>query len=153
VDERRCRFVNRVRFAEARDIDALVWIESSAFEASQRASRRSLRRALASPWQIVQVLERDGRVVAYTILWPYRHTWRLYSIASDPACQGQGFGTRLLEAAVAAARAAGARWLQLEARPDRTLLGWYRQHGFVELQRLADYYAPGEDAVRMRRAL
>jgi ribosomal protein S18 acetylase RimI-like enzyme len=142
-----------IRTARLQDLDAIMAIETAAFEPVRRASRRSLRRALHSAWQCVMVCESGGRVAGYAILWPYRHTWRLYSVAIDPAAQGQGIGSRLLVAAIAAARAAGASRMQLEARATPDLLRLYRLHGFNEVARLPDYYAPGDDAVRMRLGL
>ena len=142
-----------IRTARLQDLDAIMAIETAAFEPARRASRRSLRRALQSSWQRVIVCESDGRVAGYATLWPYKHTWRLYSVAIDPAVQRRGIGSRLLAAAIAAARAAGARRLQLEARAMPDLLRLYRQHGFIEVARLPDYYGRADDAVRMRLGL
>lgn len=139
-----------IRPAVPGDIDAIMAIEQTAFDPERRASRRSLIRALGSARQIVMVCESAGRVVGYAILWRFEHTWRLYSIATDPAVQGGGVGTGLLEAAIAAARGSGARWLQLEARPAPALTNWYAKHGFRPIATLSDYYGPGDDAVRMR---
>jgi ribosomal protein S18 acetylase RimI-like enzyme len=145
--------VTRIRTGRPDDLDALDQIERTAFEPARRASRRSLRRSLASLRQRVLVAETRGKVGGYAVLWCFRHTWRLYSIASDPALQGQGIGTLLLERAIGLARSEGARWLQLEARETPALQGWYARNGFEVVVRLPSYYGPGDDAVRMRLAL
>jgi ribosomal protein S18 acetylase RimI-like enzyme len=143
----------RVRSASPADLDALDAIEGAAFDAPRRASRRSLRRSLSSAHQLTLVAEDRGTVVGYAVLWRFRHTWRLYSIASDPVRQGSGIGRVLLAAAIGAARRGGAVALQLEARETPALAGWYARHGFEVIHRLPDYYASGDDAVRMRLTL
>lgn len=143
----------RVRPASLADLDALDAIERAAFDAHRRASRRSLRRSLCSVRQLALVAEVSGTVVGYAVLWRFPRTWRLYSIASDPAWQGSGIGRVLLAAAIDAARQGGARAVQLEARETPALAGWYARHGFETIGRLADYYGTGDDAVRMRLAL
>ena len=45
------------------------------------------------------------------------------------------------------------RRLHLEARETPALAGWYARHGFEVIRRLPDYYASGDDAVRMRLTL
>jgi ribosomal protein S18 acetylase RimI-like enzyme len=142
-----------IRLGRPDDLDALDRIEHAAFEPERRASRRSLQRALASPHQVVLVAEEGARPVGYAVLWCYRYTWRLYSIASDPLAQGRGIGGALLDKAILVARAAGARWLQLEARSTPRLQGWYERKGFGVVERLPDYYAAGDHAVRMRLTL
>jgi len=142
-----------IRLGTPDDLDAVFRIERTAFEPERRASRRSLRRALVSPHQVVLVAQQGAQLVGYAVLWCYRHTWRLYSIASDPSVQGRGIGGALLDKAVLVARAAGARCLQLEARSTPQLQGWYERKGFEVVQSLPDYYAPGDHAVRMRLTL
>jgi [ribosomal protein S18]-alanine N-acetyltransferase len=139
-----------IRLARPSDLDSIVAIERLAFDPVRQSSRRALRRALESPRQRVLVCELDGRVVGFAILWCFPHTWRIYNVAIDPGVQRRGIGSKLLGATISAARAAGAEFLQLEARAEPDLVRLYRSHGFVERARLADYYASGDDAVRMR---
>lgn len=133
-------------------------IEAAAFEPARRSSRRSLVRALGSPFQRVLVLEarqgtRPWRVAGYVIVWPFRHVWRIYNLASDPAWRQQGIGGTLLSAAAQAAQQAGATRLVLEARREAELLRFYDRRGFRVTRELPDYYAPGEHAVRLAMPL
>lgn len=138
-----------IRPAGPEDLSEIVRIEEAAFEPSRRASRASLARALRSEFQRVLVFQDGGTVAGYVILWPYRHTWRIYNLATDPERRNRGVAGTLLAAAVATARHHGARRLVLESRATPELVGYYQARGFRVERRLADYYAPGEDAVRM----
>lgn len=56
---------------------------------------------------------------------------RIEDVVVDTAVRGQGVGSALTEAAIAAARAAGARTLDLTSRPDRDSAGrLYERLGF-----------------------
>jgi [ribosomal protein S18]-alanine N-acetyltransferase len=142
-----------VRVATPADLQAILAIEQAAFEPVRRSSRAALRRALRSRFQRVLVLEIAGAVAGYVVLWPFRRSWRVYNLAAHPGYRNQGVGGALLAAGVDSAREAGARCVVLESREEPNLLRFYEQHGFTRRQRLADYYAPGEHAVRLEHAL
>jgi ribosomal protein S18 acetylase RimI-like enzyme len=145
--------IRAVRDATPADLEAILEIERGAFDAARRSSNAALRRALQSSFQRVLVLERAGELAGYVILWPYRHTWRIYNLASHPAHRNRGVGGALLGAAIALARHAGARRLLLESRDEPALLRFYRQRGFLVTGELRDYYAPGAHALRMELSI
>jgi [ribosomal protein S18]-alanine N-acetyltransferase len=138
-----------VRRATPDDLTAILEIERTAFDAPRRSSAASLRRALGSRFQRVLVLERAGSVVGFVVVWPYRHSWRIYNLASHAGHRNQGIGGDLLAAAVAFARQSGAKRVLLESRDDPALLRFYRERGFLPTGALRDYYAPGDDALRL----
>jgi ribosomal protein S18 acetylase RimI-like enzyme len=138
-----------VRPATAADLDDICGIEAAAFEPSRRSSRRSLARAMASPFQLMLVLVMEREVAGFVIVWPFPRTWRIYNLATHPAWRNRGVAGGLLRAVEGRARAAHARWLVLESRPGGDLERYYAQRGFQARRCLHDYYAPGEDAVRM----
>lgn len=142
-----------VRAARLPDLDVIRSIERRAFEPSRRSSPASLRRALRSAFQRVLVLEVGGVLAGYLVLWPFRHTWRVYNLATDPQRRNQGVAGTLLSAAEDEARRAGACRLVLESRDEAGLLAFYRHRGFLETHRLPGYYASGEDAIRMELPL
>lgn len=71
-----------------------------------------------------------------------------------PAARGKGFAGRLLAAALAAAREAGAAAVFLEVAADNApALALYRAAGFTPVGRRPDYYGPGAHALVLRRQL
>ena len=81
----------------------------------------------------------------------------ILDIAVDPGARRHRLGTRLLDAALACARARGARRCFLEVRASNLgAQAFYRAAGFVEDGRRKDYYrgaAGREDALLMSREL
>lgn len=68
----------------------------------------------------------------------------LLLIAVDPASQGKGAGSSMLQHFIAAARACGAARLHLEVRDGNPAVGLYRKAGFVPAGRRRNYYrGPG----------
>jgi len=142
-----------IRPARASDLDALVAIEVAAFE-SDRISRRSFRRLLASPSAAIKVAELAGKFAGYTLVL-YRtgsRRARLYSIAT--AHPGRGLGPALLAAAERDATLRACTMLGLEVRAGnahaRTL---YERNGFRLAGELPGYYADGAAAIRYEKAL
>jgi ribosomal protein S18 acetylase RimI-like enzyme len=142
-----------IRPARAVDLACIQGIEAAAFEPARRSSRRALRRALHSSFQKILVAEIDDEVAGFVVLWPFRQTWRVYNLATHPAHRDQGVGKRLLQAALAAAQQAGARRVVLEARATGHLVDYYQRLGFRAQARLPNYYAQGQDALRMELSL
>ena len=66
----------------------------------------------------------------------------------------RGIGRWLLRELITAATERDAREMLLEVRPDNEpAVALYRSEGFVEINRRRDYYAPGIDALVLRRPL
>jgi ribosomal protein S18 acetylase RimI-like enzyme len=146
----------RVRDAERSDIDALMELEHGVF-ATDRLSRRSLRRLLGSPTAKVIVAEADGGHLAgsaIVLFRPRSRVARLYSIAVAPHMGGRGVGPTLLEAAEAAALARDCRSIRLEVHETNdAAISRYRKSGFTEFGRHRRYYQDGGDALRFEKRL
>jgi hypothetical protein len=82
-----------VRAGVANDLDALVDLETKVF-ATDRMSRRSLRHFLSAPTAALLVAEFDSRITgsAVVLFRPNSAIARLYSIAVEPHCSGNGRG-------------------------------------------------------------
>lgn len=144
-----------IRKARRTDLDAIDRIEGLSFE-TDRFSRDTLRRLLASWTAACLVAEIDGAPAGYAIVLFRAGTLvaRLYSIAVDPARRGLGAAQALLGAAESAARARGSRFLRLEVRAsNKAGLSLYDRAGFTFLERRRGYYSDGEDAVRLEKRL
>lgn len=144
-----------LRPARASDVDALLAIEEAVFR-TDRLSRASFRRLVASASASVLVAEADGRVVGYCILLFRSNSAvaRLYSIAVGPGQSGRGIGRMLIAAAEREARACSCSALRLEVREDNPrAIAIYGQSGFQVTCRQPDYYEDGMTAVRMHKQL
>lgn len=143
-----------VRTARADDVEALVAIENEAFD-SDRLSRRSLRRLVASPSAAV-IVAADRGIVGYCAVLFRRgsRVARLYSLAVRPNVARRGIGRLLLAAAEAETARRGRTALRLEVRDTNArALGLYEKSGYRGLGRLESYYADGAAALRCEKPL
>jgi ribosomal protein S18 acetylase RimI-like enzyme len=145
----------RLRKAEPGDIDALNALEQRVF-ATDRLSRRSLARFLKSPTAEVLVAQQGESLAgtAIVLFRPRAVMARLYSIAVAPHMGGRGLGSKLLNAAEAAALARGCTTLRLEVHQgNHTAIARYRKSGYREFARHRHYYEDGGDALRFEKRL
>jgi ribosomal protein S18 acetylase RimI-like enzyme len=145
----------RVRKAERGDIDALIDLEHRVF-ATDRLSRRSLRRFLQSPTAEVIVAEHGDPLAgtAIVLFRPRSFIARLYSIAVAPQMSGRGVGPMLLAAAEAAAVARGCRAIRLEVHVrNHAAISRYRKSSYRDFARTRRYYDDGGDALRFEKRL
>ncbi len=145
----------RVRKAERADLDVLTDLEQRVF-ATDRLSRRSLRRFLNSPTAEVIVAEDAGRLAgtAIVLFRPRSLIARLYSLAVAPQMGGRGAGPMLLAAAEAAAFARDCRAIRLEVHvTNHAAIARYRKSGYRGVGRIGRYYEDGGDALRFEKRL
>jgi ribosomal protein S18 acetylase RimI-like enzyme len=82
--------------------------------------------------------------------------WNILLIAVDPALQGRGVGSALIEAVEAVLNERGARIVLVETSglPDfEPTRRFYRARGYSEEARIRDYYRHGDDKVVFWKAL
>ena len=145
----------RVRRAEPGDVDALIKLEHRVF-ATDRLSRRSLRRLLDSPSAAVLVAVENAQLagIAIVLFRARSAVARLYSIAVAPHVGGRGVAAMLLDAAEEAALARGCRTMRLEVhRANHAAISRYRKSGYREFGRYRAYYEDGADALRFEKRL
>jgi ribosomal protein S18 acetylase RimI-like enzyme len=145
-----------VRNAERGDIDALIELEHRVF-ATDRLSRRSLRRFLTSKTADVLVAQEEGSRLAGTAIVLFRPrslVARLYSIAVAPHMSGRGVAQMLLAAAEAAALQRDCTVIRLEVHhTNHAAISRYRKSGYREFGRHRGYYEDGGDALRFEKRL
>ena len=97
------------------------------------------------------VAELAGRVVGYCGMWLILDEAHITNIAILPEARGRKLGEGLMRAAIAAARAQGARHMTLEVRVSNTVAQTlYRKLGFIEGGVRKRYYTDNyEDALVM----
>ena len=141
-----------IRPARLDDLESLLALEQSAFPQHRQSSRRSLGNSIKSDHQRVVVVEDkiNQRLCGAMICFIYPKTLRIYSIAVDSDRRGEGLGGSLLNEAREIACGLGLAQLSLEVdATDVSLRSWYAHRGFVQGNRIADYYEVGEDALKM----
>jgi ribosomal protein S18 acetylase RimI-like enzyme len=147
--------VVHARPAEPGDLDALIDLEHRVF-ATDRLSRRSLRRFLQSKSAQVVVADDGGRLAgaAVVLFRPRSSVARLYSIAVAPHLAGRGVGSMLLTAAEEAALGRDCTSIRLEVHETNHIaISRYRKSGYREFGRHARYYDDGGDALRFEKQL
>ncbi len=144
-----------LRSAELDDLDALVALENHSF-LTDRMSRRSLRYMLTRAHASVLVDAEAERLRGYVLLL-YSNACsmaRLYSIAVDPACKGQGVGNGLIEAAEREAVGHDCVSMRLEVRKDNAAsLALFARHGYRQFKEVLGYYEDQMDALRFEKHL
>ena len=142
-----------VRTADESDLDAIFALECESF-ASDRLSRRALRRFLKASHRPLLVARSGGRLVGYIVLRLYAKTARVYSLAVAASHGRRGIGRQLLRAAERYALAHGRNRLCLEARYDNlSAIALYERLGYRNFGRYPGYYADGAEAVRFEKPL
>lgn len=143
-----------LRDATVEDIDRLVAIENGAF-ATDRISRRSFRRQIASPTLALVVALFDRTVHGYVLV-AFRkgaHHARIYSLAVDKV-HGRGVGRQLMAAAEALARERGYSTVRLEVNEaNHRAIGIYERGGYAKIGRREDYYEDGAAALLYEKPL
>lgn len=144
-----------IRPARAADIDALVAIETAAFE-TDRISRRSFRTLLERESATTLIAEAEGRAAGYAMVLFRRGSGvaRLYSLARLPGPEGTGLGRELLEAAEKAAYERGRLLLRLEvSERNGRAIALYERKGYRHIGAEPNYYEDGAGAFRLEKIL
>jgi len=144
-----------IRPATPDDLPSLLEIEAAAFS-QDRISRRNFHHLLTRANAVCLFDERAGRLRGYAAVLFRRGSRyaRLYSIAVDPQCRGQGVGERLLAAAEQECRKRRCTALRLEVKPRNTRARrLYKRVGYRDFGRYHAYYENGADAIRMEKPL
>lgn len=127
-----------VRAADERDLDDILRIERAAHFHPWPES--VLRRYLAKPG-CVQVLEQDGRVLAYAVNTLVAGEAELLMIAVDPAQQGRGYGRFLMNHLQQQLEQQHAEQWFLDVREsNRVAIALYESMGFCQAGCRPGYY-------------
>ena len=143
----------RIRSMVADDVERVAELEAAAFGSPWEAA--TFRRLLGRSGAELLVVEVGAEVVGYAVLWCILDQGELANIAVDPAWQGRGLGSRLLQRVLARARARGVSDLFLEVRESNVVAReLYLRRGFVQIGVRRNYYdSPREDARVLRLRL
>jgi len=141
----------KFRLAAAADIGALVDLENRSFS-SDRISRKSFRRLVASPSAAVFVASVGQSLAGYAVVL-FRAgsaAARIYSLAVDPAFHG--IGRELLAACEGEAAMRGCSAIHLEVREDNVrAINLYERMAYCRFASKPGYYADGATALRFAK--
>ncbi|MEF2232108.1 MAG: GNAT family N-acetyltransferase [Pseudodesulfovibrio sp.] len=147
------------RRASLADLGFLVELEQMSFGTSRQSSRESLRNSITSSTQMVVIVESRGRKrclcpVGAAVVFQYKRSLRIYSLAVESAHRMMGVGDALMQHILDFAMSHGYERITLEAdAANLRLVEWYKKMGFEARRTLPDYYGPGEPALRMLQQL
>jgi GNAT superfamily N-acetyltransferase len=124
------------RAAVIQDVDAIVRLINRAFvaESPYIEGERLNADLVREMWPRGTFLlgEQDGALVACIFIEPRAHQAHLGLVSVEPARQGEGLGTELMNAAESRCRAAGFREMELRFIDQRTELErFYQRMGFA----------------------
>lgn len=144
--------------ASPADLAEVLALETRCFAVVDRFSRPTWRRLLGHCARrrtaLTLAARSDGRLVgvACGLLRRGSRVLRIYSLAVDPACRGQGLGGRLVRALVAAApRRCTVAALEVRTANDGAI-ALYSRLGFRQAVVLPRYYPDGGDGLRLSAA-
>ena len=142
-----------IRRADTTDLDALEVLEGECFT-TERFSRRRLAYLLVDERAVALVWD-DGGVGGSMIMLLRSDSpaARVYGLCVSPPLRGRGIGKGLMLAAEGIARERGRTSIRLEVRMDSPARELYHSMGYRDVRRLPDYYAKGEDGMRMELSL
>ncbi len=141
--------------AKLPELEALLEIEEQSF-ASDRLSRRSIRRFLTSEHSVFLVAKIQQQCVGYLLIIFHRGTrlGRLYSIAVSSRWRGYGIARKLIKEGEKQAQEKGALYFRLEVSHTNTnAIALYHSLGFHEFEVLQDYYEDHTNALRMQKRI
>ncbi len=138
------------------DLDAVLAIEHATYDFPW--TRGNFIDSLAAGYTAQVLRDADGSLCAYCVAMAGVRELHLLNLTVAPARQHGGLARGLLDALIAAGRAAGALWLWLEVRESNLRAREvYHRYGFEAVGRRRGYYpaAAGqrEDACVMRLAI
>jgi len=143
----------KIRPARSSDLDGMVAIEQSVFDAD-RISARQYRHLLRRGHATILVAEERGVLLGTAVIL-FRagaSRARMYSIAIIAEARGRGLGRALLNASEAAARKRHCAFMRSEVREDnRASRAMFTSCGYRAFGVLPDYYADHAPAIRFEK--
>lgn len=142
-----------IRTARPDDADVLAALERAAF-GTNAWSREQVAAELAGATRHVAVAEADDEIVGYAAISVAGDVADLTRVVVADVHRRSGVASGLLALLHETARQKGAERVLLEvAAANAAACELYRAHGYVEISRRRGYYADGDDALVLARAL
>jgi D-alanine-D-alanine ligase len=150
---------NMIRFSETKDIqpvlallDATKFFRQEEMLIADEVVTDAAKKGQTGHYQSY-VLEVDGSVVGWVCWGPTPCTvgsYDIYWLGVDPACQGKGYGRKLMDFAEEQIRSAGGRLYIVETSGRESYLptrAFYEKIGYTLSACVKDFYATGDDKI------
>lgn len=154
----------KIREATSRDLPGIVEIERLSFD--NPWSLDAFERELSLPFSRLIVATKtanktaaqtdgdDAGLIGFLCRWIVADECHILNVAVHPQMRQQGIGKRLMQHALAEARAKNAQVITLEVRRSNLAArSLYRKLEFQERRLRRNYYGQGEDAIVMELKL
>ncbi|GAB4339492.1 MAG: ribosomal protein S18-alanine N-acetyltransferase [Calditrichia bacterium] len=141
----------RIRPMQTGDLDRVAELEAQIF--SDPWSRSSFEFEVKhNRFSFPVVLEKDGELVGYAVVWKMFEELHVANIAISPDYQGQGLGEYLLQEIL---KDPGiCQYALLEVRESNyRAIRLYEKYGFKTIMKRLQYYKDGETALVMKKDL
>ena len=134
------------------DLDRVYEINRKSF-GSDAWSRDALEREFSIPHSIRYVLEKDGDVIGYSVVWLIKGEALLMTFAVAPEYRGMGVGREFLNMILSDLKGK-AEVIQLDVRKSNLpAIRLYRSAGFRIVNERVRFYSDGETALTMELEL
>lgn len=143
-----------IRKAKTDDLEFLWALENKSFPEFQRNTKQNIKNSIVSQFQellIVETGHKKKQSIGSVILFKYKYSLRIYSIAVLPEHQNKGIGEVLLNHVKEYAIRGNFEKIILEVNAkNQKLTNWYKTRAFQVTDTLKDYYGSNEDALKMQ---
>ncbi len=141
-----------IREMTAEDISALCCMDKDVF--TDPWSEGFFLDELGKDYSYCCVLENDGELCGYAVIWCIYETAELVRIAIDKKYHRNGFGGIVMQDVLQTAVSRGCERMMLEVRKSNAAAqALYKRFGFDEIAIRKRYYGGTEDAVIMEREI
>lgn len=142
------RVYQMIREMKSEDIEEVLSINQECFN-SDAWSRKAFEREFELKHSYKFVLEEDGKIVGYAVVWKIFEDATLMSIAIRKDRWGRGYGKRLMGFLIDYLSGKAERFLLDVRRSNIRAIRLYQSLGFKIVSERKKYYSDGENALQM----
>ncbi len=137
-----------IREMRPEDIDQVLRINEECFT-TDAWSRKAFEREFELDYSYPFVLEEDGKIMGYAVVWKVLDDVSIMSFAIDRSLWGKGYGKRLLSFIIEYFKGE-AKSITLDVRRSNLrAIRLYKSMGFKIVAERPRYYSDGENAFQM----
>ena len=112
-------------------------------------SRKALEREFKLPYSVRYVLELEGKVIGYCVIWLIKGEAFIMSLAIDPTMRGRGLGRYLMDEVIKDLSRKAEVFLLDVRKSNLPAIRLYRSLGFSVVKERPKFYSDGENALMM----